>query len=71
MKAEDLKGKTVDELEKMLMDLKKQQFNLRFQKSQGTLENTAQVRKVRREIARIKTFINEQKQADKAGKKAA
>ncbi|MBI4030467.1 MAG: 50S ribosomal protein L29 [Proteobacteria bacterium] len=56
-KVEDLKGKTPDELAKMLEDLKKQQFNLRFQKSQGQLENTAQIRSVRREIARVKTSM--------------
>ena len=60
MKAEELKGKTVDELQKTLVDLKKQQLNLRFQKSQGQLENTAKVRSVRRDIARVKTFIGQQ-----------
>lgn len=60
MKAEDLKGKTVDELQKTLMDLKKQQFNLRIQLSQGQLENTGQIRTVRRNIARVKTFIGQQ-----------
>jgi len=61
MKAEDLKTKTVDELEKLLLDQKKEQFNLRFQKTNGTLDNTAQARKVRRTIARIKTFLNQSK----------
>ncbi|MCB9989872.1 MAG: 50S ribosomal protein L29 [Rhodospirillales bacterium] len=59
MKAEDLKGKTVDELQKTLLDLKKQQLNLRFQKSQGQLENTAKIRTVRRDIARVKTFMGQ------------
>lgn len=59
MKAEELKGKTVDELQKTLLDLKKQQFNLRMQKSQGQLENTAQIRVVRRDIARVKTFMGQ------------
>lgn len=63
MKAEDLKGKTQDQLEKMLLDLRKEQFNLRFQRSGGQLENTAQMRKVRRDIARVKTFISAQKAA--------
>ncbi len=63
MKAEELKGKTVDELQKTLIDLKKQQMNLRFQKSQGQLENTAQIRTVRRDIARVKTFISQQTEA--------
>lgn len=68
MKAEELKGKSVDELKKMLIDLKKQQFNLRFQLSQGHLENTAQIRKTRRDIARVQTFLVQQ---TKAASKAA
>lgn len=63
MKAEELKGKTTDQLTKMLLDLRKEQFNLRFQRSGGQLENTAQMRKVRRAIARVKTFISAQKAA--------
>jgi large subunit ribosomal protein L29 len=66
MKAEDLNTKTVDELQKLLMDLKKQQFNLRFQKSQGQVENTAEMRKIRRTIARIKTFMNQKQRAEAA-----
>lgn len=62
MKAEDLKGKTADELVKMLMDLRKTQFNLRFQKTAGQLENMSQVRQVRRDIARVKTFLSKTKQ---------
>lgn len=58
MKAEELKTKTPDELQKLLMDTKKDQFNLRFQRTQGTLENTAQIRKNRRLVARIKTMMN-------------
>ncbi len=57
MKAEDLKGKSQDELNKILLDLRKQQLNLRFEKNGGQLGNTSQVRKVRRDIARIKTFL--------------
>jgi len=60
MKAEELKGKTSDELKKMLVEMRKEQFNLRFQKSGGQLENTAQMRKVRRDIARIKTILTQQ-----------
>lgn len=63
MKAEELKGKTVDQLTKMLMDLRKEQFNLRFQRGAGQLENTSQMNKVRRDIARVKTFISAQKAA--------
>ena len=60
MKAEELKTKTKDELQKLLMDNRKAQFNLRFQKSGGTLDNTSEIRKTRRTIARIKTFLNQQ-----------
>jgi large subunit ribosomal protein L29 len=55
MKAKELVGKTADELQDNFLSLKKEQFNLRFQKATGQLENTAQVRKVRRDIARVKT----------------
>lgn len=57
MKAEDLRQKTDDELNDQLLDLKKEQFNLRFQSASGQLENTARVREVRRDIARIKTLL--------------
>ena len=59
MKAEDLKGKTPDELNQQLLDLRKEQFNLRFQRASGQLENTARVRLVRRDIARIKTVLQQ------------
>ena len=58
--ASELKTKTPDELVTELTSLKKEQFNLRFQKASGQLENTARVRKVRRDIARIKTFLGQQ-----------
>ena len=57
MKASELRTKTQDELNDQLMQLKKEQFNLRFQKATGQLENTARVREVRRDIARIKTIL--------------
>ena len=64
MKAADLRTKSPDELQDSLMALKKEQFNLRFQKASGQLENTARVRQVRRDIARIKTLLKgTQKQA--------
>ncbi len=63
MKAGDLKVKTEDELQESLMDLRKEQFNLRFQKASGQLENTARVRQVRRNIARIKTILRDKRQA--------
>ncbi|OYQ34992.1 50S ribosomal protein L29 [Niveispirillum lacus] len=59
-KATDLRGKSVDELNDQLLQLKKEQFNLRFQKASGQLENTARVRVVRRDIARIKTILGQQ-----------
>lgn len=58
MKAEELRGKTPDELTTQLLELKKEAFNLRFQRASGQLENTARVRQVRRDIARIKTILN-------------
>ena len=57
MKASDLIGKSVDELKDSLLTLKKEQFNLRFQRATGQLENTARVGQVRRDIARIKTAL--------------
>jgi len=64
MKATDLTGKTADELNDSLLGLKKEQFNLRFQKATGQLENVARVRQVRRDIARVKT-VAAQKRAEK------
>lgn len=58
MKAEDLKTKTKDELSKALLDTRKDQFNARLQRSAGTLENTSTMRVMRRNIARIKTFMS-------------
>ncbi|MEQ8348328.1 MAG: 50S ribosomal protein L29 [Sneathiellaceae bacterium] len=57
MKAVELTGKTVDELKTSLEALRKEQFNLRFQRATGQLENTARVREVRRDIARVKTVL--------------
>lgn len=54
----DYFNKTNDELNDELMSLKKEQFNLRFQKASGQLENTARMRQVRRDIARVKTILN-------------
>ena len=56
MKAADIRTKTLDELSDELASLKKEQFNLRFQRATGQLENTSRVRQVRRDIARIKTI---------------
>jgi|TARA_R110000868_G_scaffold125887_2_gene332222 large subunit ribosomal protein L29 len=61
--ATDLRAKTGDELKTSLVDLKKEAFNLRFQRANGQLENTARMRQVRREIARIKTILHGQASA--------
>ena len=61
MKFSDIKQKTEDELKVELVNLKKEQFNLRFQKASGQLENSAKVFQVRRDIARIMTAISAQK----------
>ena len=60
MKAEDLKAKSKDELVKQLLDLKKEQFNLRLQRAQGQSNNTAMIRSLRRDIARVQTFLSQQ-----------
>ena len=57
--ADDYRGKSADELSEQLTKLKKEQFNLRFQRASGQLENTARVRQVRRDIARIRTVLGE------------
>jgi large subunit ribosomal protein L29 len=59
MKAADIRAKTDDELKGELDQLAKEAFNLRFQRASGQLENTARVRQVRRDIARIKTIMGE------------
>ncbi|GGF74120.1 MULTISPECIES: 50S ribosomal protein L29 [Terasakiella] len=59
MKAAEIRSKSSDELKDELLKLRKEAFNLRFQQASGQLENTARVRQVRREIARIKTVIGE------------
>jgi len=64
-KAEDFRVKTADELSDQLSKLKKEQFNLRFQRANGQLEKTNRVREVRRTIARIETVLTEQRR--KAG----
>jgi len=56
MKADDLRHMTLDQLDDEALKLKKERFNLRFQRATGQLENTARVRQVRRDIARIKTI---------------
>jgi len=58
VKPEELRGKTADELNDLLLDSKKELFNLRFQRASGQLENTARIGEVRRDIARVKTMLN-------------
>ena len=59
MDATELRGKTPDQLRTALVALKKEAFNLRFQQATGQLENTARMRTVRREAARVKTILNQ------------
>ena len=61
LKIKDLRAMSIDELEAKLLDKKKEQFNLRIQQSTGQLQNTAVLRSVRREVAKINTLINERK----------
>ena len=57
--ASELRDKTPDELKDQLVQLKKEAFNLRFQQATSQLENTARMRTVRRDVARVKTILNE------------
>jgi large subunit ribosomal protein L29 len=63
VKAEELRAKTPDELRTQLVELKKEQFNLRFQVAGGQVENPSRARVVRREIARIKTVLGQRASA--------
>ena len=63
-KASDFRSKSPDQLKEELLQLKKEQFNLRFQVATGQLEKTARIRIVRRDIARVKTILREQARAD-------
>ncbi len=75
MKAEELRLRTEDQLKADLVSLQKEAFNLRFQRASGQLENTARVRTVRRDIARVETFLRQKASvnapAAKPAKKAA
>ena len=62
-KIADVRGKTADELKTMLLDLRKEQFNLRFQRASGQLEATGRIKAVRRDIARAKTIQGERQRA--------
>ena len=59
MNATELRDQTPDQLREKLTDLKKEAFNLRFQQATGAMENTARMRQVRRDVARVKTILNE------------
>ncbi len=61
VKTKDLRAMSIDELEAKLIECKKEQFNLRVQQSTGQLQNTAVLRSVRREVAKINTLIAERK----------
>jgi large subunit ribosomal protein L29 len=67
MKAGDLRARTEDELDEEIETLGKEIFNLRFQRASGQLENTARVRQVRRDIARIKTILGERRRQASPG----
>ncbi len=68
-KPADIRAKSADQLATQLLDLRKEQFNLRFQKATGQMEGVGRVKAVRRDIARVKTIMSEQKRV--AGKPAA
>jgi len=70
LKVEELRQKSDDQLKETLLQLKKEQFNLRFQDATGQLQSTARVREVRRAVARVKTLQNQRKAAAKSDKKA-
>jgi large subunit ribosomal protein L29 len=59
----DVRAKSADELATMLLDLRKEQFNLRFQRATGQLEALSRIKQVRRDIARVKTIIGERARA--------
>ena len=67
MKSGDLRARTEDELTEQVETLGKEIFNLRFQRASGQLENTARVRQVRRDIARIKTILGERRRQASPG----
>ena len=71
MKAADARAMTVDQLDDEVLKLKKEQFNLRFQRATGQLENTSRVRVVRRDIARMKTIARQKRAGEPAPGAAA
>ncbi len=71
MKAEDIKVMSEDQIADEVAKLKKEQFNLRFQRASGQLENTSRVREVRRDIARVKTVQSQKRNGQDSGRKGA
>jgi large subunit ribosomal protein L29 len=71
MKTEDARAMTVDQIDDEVLKLKKEQFNLRFQRATGQLENTSRVRVVRRDIARLKTIANQKRAGSEPAAKTA
>src|SRR5688500_12769456 len=71
MKTADARAMTVDQLDDEVLKLKKEQFNLRFQRATGQLENTSRVRVIRRDIARIKTVAQQKRLGQAAPQRAA
>ncbi len=65
--ASDIRAKSPDELKALLVNLRKEQFNLRFQRATGQQENTSRVRAVRRDIARVKTVLAERARTAEKG----
>jgi large subunit ribosomal protein L29 len=68
MKPADIRAMTIDQIDDEVLKLKKEHFNLRFQRASGQLENTARVREVRRDIARLKTVAQSKRQGSGAAK---
>ncbi len=66
VKAADVRARTPDQLQQSLLDLRKEQFNLRFQRATGQTEGVARMRTVRREIARVKTILGEKQRLSPA-----
>jgi large subunit ribosomal protein L29 len=71
MKASDARAMTVDQIDDEVLKLKKEQFNLRFQRATGQLENTSRVRVVRRDIARLKTIARQKRAGEEPKAKPA
>ena len=71
MRAADVRSMSVDQMDDQVLKLKKEQFNLRFQRATGQLANTSRVRQIRRDIARLKTVARQKRVAKPPGESAA